>query len=467
VNASAQKAYAPELPSDTGIARSLAQAVEEAVVAGGITLIAVPAPVVPAESVIVGHSGDAVAWQAPGDFELAGLGSAEVITGHGPQRFQEVAAAGTALLGRVRSLALLGATRVTPRLFGGFSFRGSEPALEIWRPLGQARFVLPELSYANEGGQAQLVVAVTPRNAERRTDREQLVAAALAALASVRRPLELPPATRQVALTRREGSSEAWSEQVEAIRAEIGRGQLEKVVLARRVSVELEAEPDAGVVLGRLLQEAPQCTRFLFRHAGVAFVGATPELLARKHGTAFETAAVAGSMSARDREGAARLLESLKDHAEHAFVVREIVRALSPFVRNLEHTADPELYELRHVLHLRTRVRATLSGSPHLLDVVERLHPTPAVGGVPTAGALEWLFAHEPDDRGWYAGPIGWFDAQGDGEMAVALRSGVLQGRTAHLYSGSGIVERSAPAAELTETRWKLASLLAALGVAD
>lgn len=467
MNASAQKAYPAELPSDAGVARSLLQAVEEAAAAGGTALIALPAPIAPAETLIAGKSGDAVAWQAPGDFELAALGTAEVVTGHGHERFPSVVATGNALLGRVRSLGVLGAGRVAPRLFGGFSFRASEPQLEFWRPLGEARFVLPELSYVNESGAARLVVAVTPHNAERRADREQLVEAAIASLASLRRPLEPVPSVRQAAVARREGSPEAWSEQVEAIRAEIGRGHLEKVVLARRVSVELEAEPDAGAVLGRLLQEAPQCTRFLFRHAGVAFIGATPELLARKHGAAFETAAVAGSMSARDREGATRLLESLKDHAEHGFVVREIVRALSPFVRDLEHTAEPELYELRHVLHLRTRVRATLSGSPHLLDVVERLHPTPAVGGVPTARALEWLFSHEPDERGWYAGPIGWFDANGDGEMAVALRSGVLHGRTAHLYSGSGIVERSVPAAELTETRWKLAALLAALGVAD
>jgi isochorismate synthase len=467
VSASARQTYAAELPSDTGIARSLAQAFEEAVATGGTTLVALPAPVAPAEVLIAGKTGDAVAWQAPGDFELAALGTADVITGHGQQRFQSVEAAGSALLGRVRSFGVLGAAPAAARLFGGFSFRASEPRLDFWRPLGEARFVLPELSYVSEGGQARLVIAVTPHNAEHRSNREQLVEAALAALSTMRRPWEPPSSARQAAVARHEGSAEAWSEQVEAIRAEIGRGHLEKVVLARRVSLELAAEPDAGVVLGRLLQEAPQCTRFLFRHAGVSFLGATPELLARKQGADFETAAVAGSMSAQDREGAVRLLESLKDHAEHAFVVREIVRALSPFVRDLEHTAEPELYELRHVLHLRTRVRATLSGSAHLLDLVERLHPTPAVGGVPTARALEWLFAHEPDERGWYAGPIGWFDANGDGEMAVALRSGVLHGRTAHLYSGSGIVERSTPAAELIETRWKLASLLAALGVAD
>jgi isochorismate synthase EntC len=119
------------------------------------------------------------------------------------------------------------------------------------------------------------------------------------------------------------------------------------------------------------------------------------------------------------------------------------------------------------VVHLRTRVLASLVGAPHLLDVVERLHPTPAVGGAPTARALEWIASHERDERGWYAGPIGWFDQAGDGEMAVALRSGVLEAKRAHLYVGAGIVEHSVPEAELAETRWKLATLLSALGIRE
>lgn len=171
-------------------------------------------------------------------------------------------------------------------------------------------------------------------------------------------------------------------------------------------------------------------------------------------------------MSALDAAGGQRLLESAKDSAEHAIVLREIQRALAPLASRIEHDAQPELHRLRHVLHLRTRVRATLREPRHLLEVIERLHPTPAVGGWPKTAALDWIGRHEPDERGWYAGPIGWFDASGDGEMAVALRSGVLCGRSAHLFVGCGIVERSDAAQEFAETRWKLATLLGALGAA-
>jgi isochorismate synthase EntC len=150
---------------------------------------------------------------------------------------------------------------------------------------------------------------------------------------------------------------------------------------------------------------------------------------------------------------------------EHAVVVRDIVTALKPFADELEHPRRPELHRLKHVLHLRTPIRGRLEPDRHVLSLVERLHPTPAVGGVPTAAALSFIAAHERDERGWYAGPFGWFDGAGDGEFVVALRSGVLVEQRAHLYVGAGIVHGSSPSDEFAETQWKLAALADALGV--
>ncbi|HEX5100754.1 MAG TPA: isochorismate synthase, partial [Polyangiaceae bacterium] len=262
-----------------------------------------------------------------------------------------------------------------------------------------------------------------------------------------------------------EGPLDEWTALVAAIVERIKEKTLEKVVLARRVTVDLPSAPDPAEVLSRLRLEAPECTRFLVRREGSCFLGATPERLAKKQGASLETEAVAGSISTLDREAARHLFESSKDLAEHGLVVREIVRALEPLAERIDKPSEPELRGLRHVLHLRTPIAARLRGNPHLLEVVERLHPTPAVGGAPTARALEWIASHERDERGWYAGPIGWFDLAGDGEMAVALRSGVLESKRAHLYVGAGIVEDSAPEAELAETRWKLETLLSALGI--
>jgi len=445
---------------------ALADTLAGAASGGATLLVAVPAPLAPSEALLSHRTDDAIAWAPPGGFEMAALGSSALVEARGAGRFADVASAGRALLGSVRTVGLLGSEPPAPRLYGGFAFRAGAPRTAAWQALGEACFVLPELAYVLEGSRARLVLSASPERLQRKSSRDELVDAAAAALAVLERGYEarLEP-TKPRAL--RERPDAEWVTLVEAIRSEITRGALEKVVLARRVEVALGAEPDPAAVLYRLRGQAPECTRFLVRRSGVTFLGATPEWLARKHGARFETEAVAGSIGTGEANAGKTLLGSEKDLAEHALVLREIVKALEPLTASVEVAATPELIELRHVLHLRTRVGAMLKGAPHLIDLVERLHPTPAVGGIPTARALEWMAAHEPDERGWYAAPFGWFDAEGDGEMAVALRSGLLAGGTAELYVGSGIVQGSAPVAELTETRWKLRSLLGALGVAE
>ncbi len=457
----------PATPTDrSALRQALRDGLDEARADGGIALVGVPAPVVPAERLLAGVADDALVWAAPRGFEIAALGESAALTADGPARFRQVADAAGELFARVRAVGVAGAEAPPLRVYGGFSFTGELPESEIWAPLGAARFVLPALGYLHEGDGAMLFVSARAEDLRQPAAREAVVERALAALAALdieNQAIELPGAGVDSSISERPAAE--WDELVEEIGREIARGELDKVVLARRVEVDLSRQPDPALVLARLRSEAPECTRFLLRRDGTSFLGATPEWLARKQGTTLRTEAVAGSISAGDPAAAARLLDSPKDLAEHAFVVHEILRALAPVASRIDDPPPPELHQLRHVVHLRTRIVATLERPLHLLEVVERLHPTPAVGGVPTARALSWIRSHEPDERGWYAGPFGWFDAAGDGEMAVALRSGVLRGRTAHLFVGSGIVAHSAPAAEFTETRWKLAALLAALGV--
>lgn len=444
--------------------RALTSALEKPANAN-LLVVSMPAPVRPSETLLAGTRGPALAWATPWGIELAGLGEAASLDGRGPERFREVARAGGDLLAGVRSVGLFGVEPTPPRLFGGFAFRAGAPESRHWAPFGEARFVLPELGYVVEAGEGRLFVAMTSERLAQRAERQALVGRALEALETLERGHPQAPAAARSPATFSEGPLDEWLRLVEAIGAEIARGALEKVVLARRVSIDLPGPLDPAHVLARLRSEAPESTRFLVRREGTVFLGATPERLAKRTGTSLETEAVAGSISTLDREAARHLLESSKDLAEHALVVREIGRALEPLAERIETPARPEFYELRHVLHLRTRIEATLRDAPHLLEVVERLHPTPAVGGVPTARALEWIAANERDERGWYAGPIGWFDLSGNGEMAVALRSGVLEDTRAHLYVGAGIVEHSVPEDELAETRWKLQTLLSALGL--
>ena len=164
---------------------------------------------------------------------------------------------------------------------------------------------------------------------------------------------------------------------------------------------------------------------------------------------------------------AAALLSSAKDRREHAVVAEAIRDALSPLCTRLEMPDRPALLPLCNVQHLHTPVRGLLDGDRSALQLVARLHPTPAVGGSPRGDALAAIRAREGMDRGWYAAPVGWLDRHGDGEFAVALRSGLLRiggdGAEALLFAGCGIMGDSDPAQEYEESTLKMRALLGAL----
>jgi isochorismate synthase len=262
---------------------------------------------------------------------------------------------------------------------------------------------------------------------------------------------------------------EDWNRLVGLFAGAVGRGRIDKVVLARRVDLVARIELDVPNALRRLAASAPESTIYAFRRAGRTFLGATPERLVWTDGREFRTAAVAGSIergatAAEDAAFAANLLASDKDREEHAVVVAAIAEGLAPITERLEIAPGPTVMELRHVQHLVTPIEGTLREQAGLLSLAGRLHPTPAVGGEPRDLALPLIDEHEGFDRGWYAGPIGWLGADGDGEMWVALRCGVVERTRASLFAGCGIVADSDPEREWDESRIKLRAVVSALG---
>jgi menaquinone-specific isochorismate synthase len=251
-------------------------------------------------------------------------------------------------------------------------------------------------------------------------------------------------------------------EAVDAIR----RGQLGKVVVAREVLVEANREIVVADVLERLRALYPACVVFSVD----GFVGASPELLVERNGDKVRSHPLAGTYPRSgdphaDEVLAAQLLASVKDRREHRYVIDDICAALRPLCTELAVPDGPEIMQLRNVLHLGTEIAGTLRDdpAPTALDLALRLHPTPAVGGTPTEDALAWLAEHEGLERGHYAGPVGWVDANGDGLFAVGIRSAEIDGRRARLFAGVGIVEGSDTKRELVETQLKLQALLAAV----
>jgi menaquinone-specific isochorismate synthase len=421
----------------------------------------------PSEALLaLSQSSTAVFWSPPQGTEFTGIDSAVELAAKGARRFSDIVTGARQLLARVQSVAAPGSLSPLPRLFGGFAFQTGRANTPLWQPFGEARFVLPRLLYTRHGDDAWLTLTLHADETHDEERLESLLAQSRRVLDALRPNHEksmLSPAPRLVDVAER--SQREWAECVAAIRDGIESGRFEKVVAAGCSVLTLDPAPDASSILCRLRAQDGACTRFAFRAGSCIFLGASPERLIDKKGLRVETEAMAGSIRAGNRSGAGQLLASRKDLDEHDIVVRELVRCLEPFAARLEYAPRPEVHQLRYVLHLRTPIVAELSGARHILELVERVHPTPAVGGVPRNRALEWIAEHEPAERGWYAGPVGWFDAAGDGQFWVALRSALIAGEQAHLYAGAGIVRDSDPESEYAETRLKLASLLAALQV--
>jgi menaquinone-specific isochorismate synthase len=248
--------------------------------------------------------------------------------------------------------------------------------------------------------------------------------------------------------------------------AQIRAQTLEKVVPMTLCHVTSASAFDVAAALAKMRASYPECVRFAFQRGEATFLGASPERLLARHNLAVEADALAGSAPRGNDEITMRaLLASDKDRREHQVVVNAIRGALSPLSCEIRVPDAPVIRSLRNVHHLWTPITATLTHPMHVLDLVRALHPTPAVCGTPREAAIAWIAAHEPAQRGWYAGAVGWFDASGDGAFSVAIRSGVLERHEAWLYAGAGIVEGSDPSAEYAETRVKQSPMLTALGL--
>ncbi len=245
---------------------------------------------------------------------------------------------------------------------------------------------------------------------------------------------------------------------------------LRKVVLSRPVTVQLDGPLHLAAVLRRLRAGEPNCTIFSMPVPDGAFFGASPELLVACHGGRVASHPLAGTVSrgetARaDADAQRDLAQSTKNREEHRYVVDEIAATLAPYCDELSVPDEPSLVAFRSVAHLGTRIDGRLARPVGVLELLERLHPTPAVGGTPRADALDFMARSEVGERGYWAGPVGWVGAAGDGDWMIGIRSARLHddGRSVTLRAGSGIVASSDPDAEAAETDVKLATVLEAV----
>ena len=407
---------------------------------------------------------------------IAGLGVAAQISRNGPNRFANL---GYTLREFFQCILCVNESNSMPRpilLGGGAFFDHTEPGL--WDSFPSASLILPRYALIRVGAEYFFSVnqlsagneslANTSRRA--RIETENFLAQLEAAV--------LPPPSIPDEITSIETSRTDWQNAILQSIEMIRQGRLKKVVMARPVHVNGNRPLDVPALLENLGESSPSCFRFLFEFTpGTTFAGATPERLVSvlesdglppKSGAKFTTAAVAGSIRrgefpGEDESLGQQLLTSAKDQSEHAFVVNEIREKMSPLVEILNVDSAPKLLRLPNIQHLRTDITGVLKPNHNILNIVAALHPTPAVGGTPTESALRLIRKLEGFERGWYAGPVGWVDSNGNGAFVVAIRSGLFHDNAATLFGGAGIVADSDPQKEWDETGLKIRFLLNAM----
>lgn len=420
---------------------------------------------------------DAVLWVRPdtGEARLA-VGTAASHIADGPDRFDAIQREWD----RIRAAALPDATASgrAVQAFVGFAFAPARtrPAPD-WDGFPAGLLLVPQLLFESDGGEDRVTVTVRA-SGDGETDR---------AIDLLRRLLTEPAAERggPEAVAARNDVPEAgrWTTEVLRARDAIRGGAMEKVVLARAARLQRGNAGSAGsagsdgsagsvdAALRTLIARYPGCRVFAVARGRRCFLGATPERLVELRDGAVRVSCVAGTAARgagadADRRYADALTASVKEQAEHAVVVRAVRDDLAPLCDAIAVAERPALLRLANVQHLVSEITARVRPGIGLLDLAAALHPTAAVGGWPRQEALRWIEEHEGFERGWYAGPLGWVDARGEGELFLGIRSALVAPSGSWLFAGCGIVARSEPEAELAESELKLLPLLEALGAA-
>lgn len=358
----------------------------------------------------------------------------------------------------------------SPRYFGGLAFDPTQPG---WPDFGPCRFVLPRIELVRRGECISLCLNLWLPKREQASEFDAELRTAEAALDALQPEAPLPPLHPQ-AWQREDCPSPAlWQTLVERVTDPASQAHTPKVVLSResRLSQADGAEPahiSPWSLLAQWAQHAQECFHFGFQFSPEqSFISCSPERLYRREGRHLFTEALAGTIrrsgdEATDAALAAELLADSKNRLENRLVHADILHRLAPLSTHASLT-EPRILKLRLLQHLKCDIEAELSPGVCDWQLLDALHPTPAVGGAPRESALAFIREFEPYDRGWYAGACGMLSRE-TSEFSVAIRSALIREQAISLFAGAGIVAGSEPAAEWAELDNKIANVLSLLG---
>lgn len=355
-----------------------------------------------------------------------------------------------------------------PILFGGFSYDPNQVLQSEWNQFPSAYFAVPSFQLKIEDGRSYVSINLVTDKPEAslefewlRQERDRLIH-----LAQVK---EFSFQYDNPIVSMEERGKDRYIEAVNNITNLIQAGKADKVVIARSLVLHFEQELSAVAALYAISNEQQESYQFALQHNDCLFFGATPERLIEMKNGKVLSACVAGSIrrgnsAEEDKQLGEALLADPKNREEHHYVVEMISKVFRTHCQQVVVPKNPKLMKIRDIQHLYTPVEGKIASESDIFTLVKALHPTPALGGVPTSAAMEIIRQEEGMDRGYYAAPIGWTDSSGNGEFAVALRSALINGKEAYLYAGGGIVADSNAEDEYDETWVKFRPVLRALG---
>jgi menaquinone-specific isochorismate synthase len=353
-----------------------------------------------------------------------------------------------------------------PVMFGGFSFDPIKEKTTLWSKYADSLFHVPKYMLTIVEGQTFLTTNIVCTLNDDETLFEKVIKERIQLLTSLKQDTGLKPAKL---IDTKEISPQQWKQSVDDVVEDLKTGSLKKVVLARELRLFFDNHVKAEIILKNLYTQQRDSFIFVFESNGDCFIGATPERLVKKQGNNVFSTCLAGSIrrgkdETEDQILGQALLTDQKNLIEHGFVVEMIKEALEESCEEIILPDEPQLMKIRDIQHLYTPVIGKCQKDASLLLLVERLHPTPALGGLPKQEAVEKIREVEELDRGFYAAPLGWVDYRGNGEFSVAIRSGLIQGKEASIFAGCGVVADSDSESEYLETGLKFRPMLRALG---
>lgn len=349
---------------------------------------------------------------------------------------------------------------------GGMSFDPLRKRTKLWEKFPMSQLTIPSYVIVCDDGDYY----ITMNRYISEHDEVDLIVDQLIEVEEMMRTKEHTPLNSNSKINERiEKDPVGWKQSVQKAVEVIQAGEADKIVLARELRLKLSDRVHVSTLVDKLMKTQEQSYIYAYEQGDNCFIGASPERLVQIQGTSLLSTCLAGTAprgkdDVEDEQIANdELLYNAKNRDEHDHVVQMIKSSIAPFCHNINIPDAPVILTLRNLQHLYTPVTATLNKDVSVFDLIKTLHPTPALGGVPTNKALQFIREEEPFDRGWYGAPIGWLDGAGNSEFAVAIRSGLIQKDEMSLFAGCGVMADSDPEEEYEETAVKFLPMLSIL----